>query len=246
MVVRRGAELVEKRLVLGQDARLLFIEEAVLHPCREQQFQVESCRLWNAKVGGDRLALDGRLDFAVLDVSSERRVETVGVPAASRRRSAASVEKHHGAAVFTAHVGQALLGTVDGPVGAEVAAVFGAVGEAEHDRLISPSEIEVRGVHRVRVELLHLGPRPIQILNRFKERHEVHRQRTLPPAGLRHGVQDGDVVSAGAIAEDVAVTTGLAVVSLDFLHGTKAFEHILMTLFLQCPLEDRVVGEEEV
>ena len=104
----------------------------------------------------------------------------------------------------------------------------------------------MRGVHGVRVELLHLGPRPVQILNRFKERHEVHREGTLPSAGLRHGVKDGDVVGARTIAEDVAVTTCLAVVPLDFLHGTKAIEHILMTLFFQRSFKDRGVREEVI
>ena len=121
MVVRRGTQLVKKRLVLGQDARLLFVKEAVLHPGREQELQVESRRLWNAKVGGNRLALDGRLNLTILDVSAKRRIEAVGVAATPCGGSTASVEEHHGTAVFAAHVGQALLGAVDGPVGAEAA-----------------------------------------------------------------------------------------------------------------------------
>ena len=246
MRVRGGAELVKQRLVLGQDARLFLVEQAVLDARREQKLEVEPRRLRNAKVGGDRLALDRGLDFAVLDVAAQRRVEAVGVSAAPCGGTAASVEEHHGAAVFAADVGEALLGAVDGPVGAEVAAVLGAVGEAEHDGLVSVALVEMRRVHRMRVELGHLGTRFVQILNRLKQRHQIHGQRPLPSAGLGHGVQDGDVIRTRAVAQNVSVAPGLAVVQLDFLHRAQALKHVLVALLVELPLKDAVEAEQEI
>ena len=186
------------------------------------------------------------MDFAVLDVAAQRRVEAVGVAAAPSGGTAASVEEHHGPAVFAADVGEALLGAVDGPVGAKVPAVLGAVGEAEHDGLVSLSLVKMSRIHRVRVELGHLGAGAVQILNRLKQRHQIHRQRPLPSAGLGHGMQDCDVIRSRAVAQNVSVTPSFAVVQLDLLHRAEAVQYILMALLVELPLKDAVVAEQEI
>ena len=104
----------------------------------------------------------------------------------------------------------------------------------------------MRRVHRMRVELVHLPARAVQILNRLKQRHQIHGQRPLPPAGLGHGVKDGDVVRAGAVAQDEAVAARLAVVQLDLLHRAKALQHVLVAFFVELPFKDAVEAEQEI
>ena len=67
----RLAELVEKGCIALRNLGLFLVKQPVFHPCSEQQFQVETRRLRDAKIGRDGLALDGRLDFTVFDVAPE-------------------------------------------------------------------------------------------------------------------------------------------------------------------------------
>ena len=193
MAVGGRAQLVQQGSVRRGNLGVLLVEQAVLHPRREQQLQVESGRLGDAKVGRNRLALDGGLDLTVFNVAPQRGVKPVGVAPAPCRRSAPSIEEHDGSSVVAAHLREVLFGPVNRPIRTEVASIFGAVRESEHDGLVAVPRVEVRRINGVGVQTRHFFLGPVQVFNGLEQRHQVDRQRSLPSTGQRHGVQHRNV-----------------------------------------------------
>ncbi len=104
----------------------------------------------------------------VFDVGALGGVIVGVVSAAAAGRSAAPVEKDDVDAVFAADGGEIFLGPVDAPVGAQIAAVFGAVGKAEHDRLAVAAGGEVARVVFVEVQFFHHPGGAGQIVDGFE------------------------------------------------------------------------------
>ena len=209
-------QLREQAHVLGGEVGRLGREELVLQPGGEELLHVEAGRVGRAEVGADGLALHGELDLGMLDVGAEGAVELVGVAAAPRRRAAAAVEEHHLHARFAGGAGQIALGLVDGPVGGHVAAVLGAVREAEHDVLLAAAPLEVRGVGGLGVEPAHDALGMLQILDGLEEGHHVEVHGAGGPsrqAGQGQHLQH--VGGALGVADDVAVQAAGPVGLLD-------------------------------
>src|SRR5688572_11131651 len=136
--------------------------------------------------------------------------------AAAGRRAAAPVEEDYLNTVFARQAGQLGLGAIDAPVRHQVTAVLRAVAEAENYRLPFAAALQVFAVRRQRIELSHYERSLLQVGDGLEKRHDVDRQLIRPPAGEdEERVNLHHVRGALALADDVAVARGFAVLPLD-------------------------------
>ena len=129
--------------------------------------------LFDAIEGRDGLPLHGHLNLITLYLLAQRRIEQVGIAAATGGRATTAIEEQHLDARLAGHAGQVFLRPVDSPVGHEITAVLGAIGEAQHHRLTRAALLQVRLIGDLRIDGSHRSTRALQVVDRLEQWHDI-------------------------------------------------------------------------
>ncbi len=152
---------------------------------------------------GDHLALFGDLDAALHRAGRLGQDSAVGRTAAAPDAPAAPVEQFQPDVLRPAQVAEPLLGEIHAPVRGEIAAVFAAVGIAEHDLLVIAAPGEGGAVVRHGEQCGHDPRRVFEIVHRLEQGDDVH--VIFDPDGVRQQQQGQHVAGRGAHAGDHGV-----------------------------------------
>src|SRR5690606_5906204 len=182
--------------------------------------EVEKTRYRLAEIRANGLTLDGDLHLPVFNRVAEGRVEIVRVSASARRRSAASVEEDGSHPVLARQQREIFLRAEYRPVCPEVATVFGAVRETQHNGLLVAAALQMVTVSLNVVERIHHLGRVGEVFNGFKERYNVKGKiLAISQQQFRQLKHPDDIQRRLTIADDVTVTALRAIHLLNFADG---------------------------
>ena len=108
-------------------------------------------------IRADRLSLYRQMNLSVFNFLAKRSIKLVGVSTPSRRRPTSAVEKRDFDPCVPVDLSDCFFGTVDGPVGHQVAAVFCAIRKSKHDGLLTVSALQMLVVWMTVIQVRH-GP----------------------------------------------------------------------------------------
>ena len=108
------------------------------------------------------MSLHRQMYLSVFNLFAKRSIEFVGIPTSSGWRTAPAIEKGDFDPNIPGDGCDRFFGAIDGPVGHQIATVFGTIRESEHHGLLTCSALQMLIVQTILIKLRH------GLVSRFK------------------------------------------------------------------------------